>query len=78
MRNPDGGDGVVVRAAKGKGEYRHGDEGRFGGAQCPRDRLARTVYLVTFDNFELCFGACGDALERATAATLALNWGLIS
>jgi len=48
----------------GQGGYRHGDEGRFGGAQRSRDRLARTVYLDAFDYFERGFGACGDALER--------------
>jgi hypothetical protein len=35
--------------------------------------LARTVYLDTFDYFELGFGACGDALKRATRPIRAPN-----
>ena len=57
--------GVIGRVAAAKGEHRHGEQGRFGGAQRARNRLAGTVYLDTFDRDE--FGARGGvyALKHA-------------
>ena len=56
---------------RGKGNYRHGEQGRFGGAQRPRDRLAEAVYLDTVDYAELCSGACAHALDCAVSFRLA-------
>ena len=51
------------RTATGKGDHRHGEQGRFGGAQRARDRLAGTVYLDALDYAQLRPGACAHALD---------------
>ena len=71
-RNPGPGFGVTLELPRGKGDNRHGKQGRFGGAKRTRDRLAGTLYLDALDHAELCSGAYAHALDCGdSAATLA-------
>ena len=47
-----------------RGSYRYGEQGRFGGAQRPRNRLVGIAYLDTFDHDEFGARGCVYALKR--------------
>ncbi len=63
--------GVTGPVAAAKGEHRHGEQGRFGGAQRSRNRLARIVYLDALDLNEFGACCCVYALKTGLRATLA-------